>query len=123
VRQAVRDRLIEVARLGPRRVVVSATGALDGGAASELTETLLPLVAAPRSRVIVDLAGAHIVDDTVVGVLTAAAHVARRERGELVVVTADPRLERRFEQIGPDGLMRLERTLRDGTAPPVTEPA
>ena len=122
MRQAAPNRSIEVARLGPRRVVVSATGALDGDAASELTETLLPLVAAPRSQVVVDLAGAHIVDDAVVGVLTAAAHVARRERGELVVV-ADPRLERRFEQIGPDGLMRLERTLRDGTAPPVTEPA
>jgi anti-anti-sigma factor len=116
VHQAVRHRSIDVAELGSRRFVVSATGALNGEAANELTETLLPLVAAPRSQVVVDLAGAHNVDDAAVGVLAAAAHVARQERGELVVVTSDPRLERQFERIGLDGLARVERTLRDGTA-------
>ena len=121
--QAVRHRAIDVAELGSRRFVVSATGALDGEAARELTETLLPLVSAPRSQVIVDLAGAHNVDDAAVGVLAAAAHVARQERGELVVVTSDPRLERRFELIGLDGLVRLERTLRDGTARASRRPA
>jgi anti-anti-sigma factor len=116
VHEVVQHRFIEVAELGSARFVVSATGALDGDAARELKDTLLPLVAAPRSQVIVDLAGAHNVDVAAVGVLTAAAHVARRERGELVVVTQDRRLTRIFEETGLDGLARVERTLRDGAS-------
>jgi anti-anti-sigma factor len=116
VHEVVQHRSLEVAELGSARFVVSATGALDGDAARELKDTLLPLVAAPRSQVIVDLVGAYTVDVAAVGVLTAAAHVARRERGELVVVTRDSRLARLFEETGLGGLARVERTMRDGTS-------
>lgn len=113
--QAAQQRSFEVADLGSGRFVVSATGALDGDVARELTETLLPLVATPRSQVVVDLAGAHNVDEAAVGVLAAAAHVARKERGELVVVAPDPRLMRIIDETGLGGLARVERTLRAGT--------
>jgi anti-anti-sigma factor len=116
MQESLRQQEISTAEIGPACFVVTAGGALQGESALELEAQLLPLVGVPGTRVLVDLASAHSVDMTTVGVLSAAAHVSYTGGGELVLITSDPWLDRLFEETGLSALARVERTLREGVA-------
>jgi anti-anti-sigma factor len=107
------DERIDSAKIGPDCYVVCATGGLDGDLTVELGRTLFTLARGHGVQLVADLTGAHSANRTTAGVLTAVAHAVRREGGELVVVSRDPRLERLFEDTGLGGLIRVEHALQD----------
>jgi anti-anti-sigma factor len=105
---------IDSAEIRPDCYVVCATGTLDGHLTVELGRQLFTLARGHGIQLVADLTSAHSASRTTAGVLTAVAHAVRREGGELVVVSRDPRLERLFADTGLGGLIRIERTLQDG---------
>jgi anti-anti-sigma factor len=107
---------IDSAEIGPDCYVVCATGGLDGDLTVELGRVLFTLARGHGVQLVADLTGAHSANKTTAGVLTAVAHAVRREGGELVVVSRDPRLDRLLEETGLSNLIRVERTLQDGVA-------
>jgi len=83
--------------------VVALSGSVDLATVPQLSSALSRLVADhPAGRVVVDLDGVDVLDDTGLGVLLGAAGRARQAGGELVVVVADERLRARFEATGFD---------------------
>jgi anti-anti-sigma factor len=108
------DGRIDSAEIGPNCYVVCATGGLDGDLTVELGRVLFTLARGHRVQLVADLTGAHSANKTTAGVLTAVAHAVRREEGELVVVSRDPRLDRLLDETGLSNLIRVERTLQDG---------
>jgi anti-anti-sigma factor len=110
------DVRIDSAEIGPDCFVVCATGGLDGDLTVELGRVLFTLARSHGVRLVADLTGAHSANRTTAGVLTAVAHAVRRENGELVVVSRDPRLEQLVDATGLADLVRLERTLQDAVA-------
>ena len=108
------DARIDSAEIGPDCYVVCATGGLDGDLTVELGRVLFTLARGHGVQLVADLTGAHSANRTTAGVLTAVAHAVRREGGELVVVSRDPRLAQLFEDTGLAHLIRIERTLEAG---------
>ena len=108
------DARIDSAEIGPDCYVVCATGGLEGDLTVELGRVLFTLAQGHGVQLVADLTGAHSANRTTAGVLTAVAHALRREGGELVVVSRDPRLEQLFEDTGLGRLIRVERALQDG---------
>ena len=113
------DARIDSAEIGPDCYVVCATGGLDGDLTVELGRVLFTLARGHGVQLVADLTGAHSATKTTAGVLTAVAHAVRRENGELVVVSRDPRVEMLVEETGLGDLMRVERTLQDAVTQPV----
>jgi anti-anti-sigma factor len=113
------DARIDSAEIGPGCYVVCATGGLDGDLTVELGRILFTLARGHGVQLVADLTGAHSANRTTAGVLTAVAHAVRREQGELVVVSRDPRLEQLFEDTGLGNLIRVERSLQDSISPAV----
>ena len=105
---------IDSAEIGPDCFVVCATGGLDGDLTVELGRVLFTLARGHGVQLVADLTGAHSANRTTAGVLTAVAHAVRREGGELVVVSRDPRVERLFDDTGLGYLVRIESMLQDG---------
>jgi anti-anti-sigma factor len=91
-------------------------GGLDGDLTVELGRVLFTLARGRGVQLVADLTGAHSANKTTAGVLTAVAHAVRREGGELVVVSRDPRMEQLFEETGLGHLLRVERTLQDAVS-------
>ena len=110
------DARIDSAEIGPDCYVVCATGGLEGDLTVELGRVLFTLAQGHGVQLVADLTGAHSANRTTAGVLTAVAHALRREGGELVVVSRDPRLEQLFEDTGLGRLIRVERALQDGVS-------
>jgi anti-anti-sigma factor len=110
------DARIDSAEIGPDCYVVCATGGLDGDLTVELGRVLFTLARGRGVQLVADLTGAHSANKTTAGVLTAVAHAVRREGGELVVVSRDPRMEQLFEETGLGHLLRVERTLQDAVS-------
>jgi anti-anti-sigma factor len=110
------DARIDSAEIGPDCYVVCATGGLDGDLTVELGRVLFTLARGHGVQLVADLTGAHSANKTTAGVLTAVAHAVRREGGELVVVSRDPRIGQLFEDTGLGHLVRVERTLQDGVS-------
>jgi anti-anti-sigma factor len=105
---------VDSAEIGPDCFVVCATGGLDGDLTVELGRALFTLARGHGIQLVADLTGAHSANRTTAGVLTAVAHAVRREGGELVVVSRDPRMEHLFAETGLRDLVRVERTLQGG---------
>src|SRR5215211_5971734 len=83
--------------------VVALSGSVDLATVPQLSSALSRLLGDhPAGRVVVDLDGVDVLDDTGLGVLLGAAGRARQAGGELVVVVADERLRARFEATGFD---------------------
>jgi len=78
---------IEAAELPDGRHLVSAHGSLDGRLAQLLYDTVVPLVGADGSPLIIDLDDAHGVDDEILAVISHAAHLANRHGDRLSIVT------------------------------------
>lgn len=105
---------IDSAEIAPDCFVVCASGALDGDLTVELGRQLFTLARGHGIQLVADLTASHSANRTTAGVLTAVAHAVRREGGELVVVSRDPRLEQLIADTGLGNLVRVERTLQDG---------
>jgi anti-anti-sigma factor len=100
-----------VAEVAPSEYVVSAAGGLDATDAAQLRDAVYPLAGDSGARVIVDLAGAALVDAATVRILGAAARLAQGAGGELVVVTSDPRTQLLLRSNGLDEGVRVEGNL------------
>ena len=108
------DARIDSAEIGPDCYVVCATGGLDGDLTVELGRVLFTLTRGHGVQLVADLTGAHSANRTTAGVLTAVAHAVRREGGEFVVISRDPRLAQLLDDTGLAHLIRVERTLQGG---------
>lgn len=83
--------------------VLSVVGDIDLSTIPRFTDALTRLIAdAPGTVVMVDLDGAHSVDDAALGLLLGAAGRARATHGDVAVVATDPRLRARFTETGFD---------------------
>lgn len=81
--------------------VLSIVGDIDLSTIPRFTDALTRLLAdAAGSVVMVDLDGAHSVDDAALGLLLGAAGRARAAHGDLEVVATDPRLRARLSETG-----------------------
>jgi anti-anti-sigma factor len=81
--------------------VLSVVGDIDLSTIPRFTDALTRLLAdATGSVVMVDLDGAHSVDDAALGLLLGAAGRARSTRGDLEVVATEPRLRARLTETG-----------------------
>jgi anti-anti-sigma factor len=94
--------------------IVSISGMLDNGAASELEELLLPLASRYGCRLVVDLGAVDSIDERAVGVIAAAAAQSRSHDGDLVIVVHEARPD--IPGVGLAGLCPIEHTLQDGIA-------
>ena len=105
------DFRITSARLGDDAFVVAVGGEVDLYTAPQLDEQLQSVVDAGARRVLVDLAGVHFIDSTILGVLNRSRDRLAARGGELVLVSDDRRILRLFEVTGLGRRFRIERTL------------
>ncbi|MET0324567.1 MAG: anti-sigma factor antagonist [Ilumatobacteraceae bacterium] len=83
--------------------VLALSGSVDLATLPRLQDGLLRLAREhPGKRLVVDLDGVDVLDDTALGVLLGAAGRARESGGELTVVCASERLRQRFAVTGLD---------------------
>ena len=83
--------------------VLALSGSVDLATLPRLQDGLLRLASEhPGERLVVDLDGVDVLDDTALGVLLGAAGRARQAGGELIVVCATERLRQRFAVTGLD---------------------
>jgi anti-sigma B factor antagonist len=104
---------IEAAELPDGELVVSVHGPLDGRAAGELRDALLPVAGADGTLVVVDLEGAHGLDDVVLAVIGRAAQVVADRGGRLGIVTRSPFVARLVTDSGLDEVVSLHTTLKE----------
>lgn len=81
---------IDAAELPGGQLVVSAHGPLDERIAGALRDALVPLAAAEGTQLVLDLEGAHGLDDAALDVIGRAAHLVRRRGERLAIVTRSP---------------------------------
>lgn len=87
--------------------VVTAAGEIDVASAPDLRDRLIELVAAGRSRLVVDLESVDFIDSTGLGVLVGAARRARAEDagglvGDVRLVCTNSRILKVFGATGLD---------------------
>lgn len=88
--------------------VLVVSGDLDLSALPRFTDALVRLVSDhPAAVVRVDLDGAGVVDDAILGLFLGAAGRARSAEGDLVVVSTDQRLRQRLAENGFDRAVRV----------------
>ncbi len=82
---------------------VSASGEIDLATVGVLRDALVKLISTHHgARVVLDLDGVTVLDDTGLGIVLGAAGRAREQGGDLVVVAASERLRQRFASTGLD---------------------
>jgi anti-anti-sigma factor len=99
--------------LGDDSYVCTLAGDLDTYTTELFEHELDRLHGLGAERVIVDLAAVGFMDSTGLGLLLRAARRLRANGGDLVVVTADPRLLRILEITGSDRRLTISETLRE----------
>lgn len=88
--------------------VLVVSGDLDLATLPRFTDALVRLVSDhPAAVVRVDLDGAGLVDDAILGLILGAAGRARSADGDLVVVSTDQRLRARLTENGFDRAVRV----------------
>jgi anti-sigma B factor antagonist len=100
---------------GPDTVVAPA-GELDIYTIPALRETLLDLIAADRTRIVVDLGAVTFLDSTALGVLVGAYKRLATMGGRLRVVCPAGPLAEVFRVTGLDGVLPLSATIEDALA-------
>lgn len=96
------------------RPVVAFSGSVDLATLPQLRDPLLrATVEHPGRRIVVDLDGVDVLDDTGLGILLGAAGRARQDGGDLVVVTTNPRIRERFAVTGFARAVELARSVND----------
>lgn len=106
---------VEAAELPNGDRVVVAHGSLDGRAAGELRDVLLPLAAAGRGGVILDLGDAHGIDAHALAIVTCAAQVVKQRGRTLPVVTRSPFFRRLVQEAGVADLLELHPSLAEAS--------
>ena len=93
--------------------VVALSGAPHGTDAAVLSETLTELIEAGRSRVVVDLSGAHLVNSKLLDTLVRVAAKLDPRRGEAIVVVTGADYMRHMLEISAEGGLLLLAESRD----------
>lgn len=96
-----------VERLGDAVSVIAVTATTHAGDASVLAETLDGLLAEGRSRIVVDLSGARLVNSKLLDVLVRAAADLDPRRGEGIVVVTGADYVRHMLEISATGGLLL----------------
>ena len=110
------DLRLTTAELDPGTVVITAKGELDVWSAGAFDEELDQAVAREATRVIVDLSTVPLIDSVVLGILMRHAKKLKARRGELVLVSDDPRTTRVIEITGLGYLFRMTPSLADAVS-------
>lgn len=93
--------------------IVSVNGDLDLHTAPRLETELEVLRDEGANKVVVDLVDVPFIDSTALGILVRAAKSARSTRGQLILVSNDPRTKRVLEITGLNRVFTIERSLVD----------
>jgi anti-anti-sigma factor len=78
---------VEATDLDENTVLVAAHGPIDARMAGELRDVLLPLAGADGTRLLLDLADAHCLEDDILSVVGTAAHLMARRGERMTIVT------------------------------------
>jgi anti-sigma B factor antagonist len=96
--------------------VVAVRGDIDLYSAPDLRECLDELIAAGKTRVLVDLREASFIDSTTLGVLVGAIKRLRIHGGQLALACDDPSILRVFAITGLDEVIGVHPTREAGVA-------
>lgn len=96
---------VQVRALGPDRLLVTVTGALDLHSAPPLTEALQPLLGARGRTVLVDLAGVTFLDSSGLTCLIAAYRTTRDTGARVALVAPSPPVRAMLELTGVDQVL------------------
>jgi anti-sigma B factor antagonist len=96
--------------------LVRARGELDLYAAPELKRLLTDAIEAGKTRIVVDLTDAALMDSTALGVLIGARKRLRVRDGSLAVASSQPTILRILEVTGMDQVLDLHDTAEDALA-------
>ena len=104
---------LQTARVGEGTFVVSVAGELDLHTVGQLETELEQARGRGAGRVVVDLACVTFMDSTALGALVHTHRILRLAGGDLVLVSADPRVLRLFAITGLERVMRLYPSLTE----------
>ena len=110
------DFRLTTAELDAETIVITATGELDVWTGSAFDAELEKAVAREVTHVIVDLSTVPLIDSVVLGILMRHGKALKARRGELVLVSDDPRTTRVIEITGLSYLFRMSSSLADAVA-------
>lgn len=96
--------------------VVSARGPIDGGAAGELRDLLVPIAAADGATVVLDLVDADYVDEETVSLTSVAAHLALGRGSRLRVATGRGAILALLHERGVHELVTVDATVHQALA-------
>lgn len=99
--------------LDGRTRVIEVDGQIDLYSAPQFKERTLRVIDAGAERVIVDLSRVSFMDSTGLGVLVGARKRLSAANGDLLLVVADPEIDRLFEITGLDGVFQIYRSRDD----------
>ncbi len=91
--------------------VVSVTGEVDMNTAPAFEEKLLEAIDDGEPVVVIDLTATTFIDSTFLSALVGAERRLRERDGSLVIVCADPALQKVFSITGLDRLYRIVETV------------
>ena len=91
----------------PVAVVVELDGEADLAAAPQLSQLLNRGLAEVDQRIVVDLDGLTLLDDTALGLLIGAAATARRQGRTLELLSTNERLRRRLVDTRVDRIVEI----------------
>ena len=95
----------ELVRSGQQTAVIEVNGEADFSAAPEFQEVMLSSIDGQATAVIVDLTGASLADNAILGTLVVGAERARSRCVRLDVICADRNVARIFEITGLDRII------------------
>ena len=107
---------ITTAQVGPESYVVALTGDVDMYEAPALERDFAAIASRGGRRVIVDFSSADFIDSTVLKLLVREVKRLRPGGGDLLVVSADPRILRAFEITGLDRMFTIQPSLTQAVA-------
>jgi anti-anti-sigma regulatory factor len=115
---AIRELSSPLIPLADGLVVMPLVGAINGGRAAQIMETLLQGIVAQQARIaILDITGVKGVDETVANALLKAAQAANLLGTEVVLTGIGPDVARMLVAIGADlGTVKTRGTLQSAVA-------
>lgn len=96
--------------------IVSIGGEVDINTASQLSVSLLSLIAAGHTRLVLDLSDVSFIDSAGLGVLISAQRRLRALDGSLDVVTARPLVQKMFHITALDRVFGVHSTVDEALA-------
>ena len=102
-----------VERIDDEISLVALSGATHGPDAAVLADTLSDLIAAGRSRIVVDLSGAHLVNSKLLDALVRVSAGLEPRKGEVIVVVTGADYMRHMLEVSAEGGLLLLAESRD----------